>query len=173
MQKFNAEITRSNILRLLEHSGVTLEQFANIIGVSRRWLLYIKSGKYEFDLTSIERASLFFNFSFSDLTTKTVVPKNNLRSVLAKQHKANPEFKKILEDIPSIPYAIQFVLILDKDFASGETFEIKEIRRILNKYNMEYKSSSLSVELRKSPHIISEQSSVKMNTFLYKKRQTS
>lgn len=42
MKNFDAAVTRENIFMLIQHSGITLEKFANVMGLSKRWIQYIK-----------------------------------------------------------------------------------------------------------------------------------
>lgn len=129
-----------------------MEEFANIIGLSKRWLQYVKSGTYDFDHASIDKACKFFNIDFINLTTLKL--KSSYRSSLQKHHKSNLEYSKILSEAPSISYAIEFILIKDNEFIESDGTEIRKIRKILEKYDLTYKSSSLSNELQKSPFII-------------------
>src|SRR5690606_20913244 len=131
MKKFNAAITRENILMLIRYSGITLEEFGNIIGVSKRWVQYLKKSTYDFDISAIERASIFFNVAFAKLTTALIIPPNNYRKTLQLHHKNNTEYSKILSENPSIPYLIEFILMKDGEFTTTPKMEIKDIRQIL------------------------------------------
>jgi len=82
MSNFNRETTRQNIFLLLHSSGLSDEQFANFLGISLRWLGYLKSGKYDFKIDEIEKASLFFNLPFNTLTSKNLRVSQNLREEL-------------------------------------------------------------------------------------------
>lgn len=170
MKKFNADITKDNIFELIRHSGISLESFGNIIGVSKRWIHYLKKGTYQFDLVGIEKSSEFFNIPFTKLTTTSIVPPNNYRISLQKHHKKNPEYSKILLENPSIPYIIEFVLLIDETFISQKELEIKDVKRILLKYNLIYKGSSLSTEFQKSNFIEHWSHPTKKKTYLYKKK---
>lgn len=66
-------------------------------------------------------------------------------------------------------YAIEFVLNKDNEFIESDRTEIRNIRKILEKYGLTYKSSSLSNELQKSPFIIYEKHPNKTQTNLYSK----
>ncbi|MBD1433527.1 helix-turn-helix transcriptional regulator [Sphingobacterium sp. DN00404] len=170
MKKFNAEITRKNILMLIRYSGITLEEFGNIIGVSKRWMQYLKKGRYDFDISAIEKASIFFNVSFGRLTTTLIAPPDDYRRTLQLHHKNNTEYSKILSENPSIPYTIEFILMKDSEFTTNPNMEIKDVRRILKNYNLVYKGSSLSTELQKSEFVECWPHSTKKNTNIYRKR---
>jgi len=171
MKRFNAEITKDNIFELIRHSGISLEAFGNIIGVSKRWVHYLKKGTYKFDLAGIEKACEFFNIQFTKLTTRSIIPPDNYRISLQSYHKRNPEYSKILTENPSISYIIEFVLLKDKTFLSQKEMEIKDVKRILLKYNLVYKGSSLSTEFQKSEFIEHWPHPTKKNTYLYKIKQ--
>lgn len=168
MKKFNAVITRENIFMLIRYSGITLEEFGNIIGVSKRWVQYLKKGTYDFDISAIEKASIFFNVAFAKLTTAVIVPPDNYRKTLQLHHKNNTEYSKILSENPSIPYLIEFILMKDEEFTTNQKMEIKDIRRILKRYDLVYDGSSLSTELQKSEFIKCWPHPTKMRTNLYR-----
>lgn len=168
MKKFNAALTRENIFMLIRYSGITLEEFANIIEVSKRWVQYVKQGTYAFDISSIEKASIFFNVDFTKLTTTKIKPAANYRSILQKHHKNNLQYNKLLFENPSIPYAIEFILSEDEDFINGNEMEIKDIKEILKKNGLIYDGSSLSTELQKSEKIQHWPHPTKKKTNVYK-----
>lgn len=170
MKNFDAAITRENIFMLIRYSGITLEHFANVIGLSKRWVQYIKSGTYDFDIESINNACKFFDVDFTKITTAKLKPRLNYRSWLQKQHKFNLEYSKILSEAPSIPYAIEFILIKDSEFIEEDGLEIKSIREIFKKYDLVYASSSLSNELQKSNFIKFSKHPKKAQTNLYSKK---
>ncbi|WP_313419891.1 helix-turn-helix domain-containing protein [Sphingobacterium multivorum] len=170
MKKFSATITRDNIFILVRYSGLTLEEFGNIMGLSKRWIQYLKEGKYDFDIPSIEKASSFFNVPFTKLTTTIVKPSFGYRKMLESYHKNNIEYSKILSEPPSIPYLIEFILMRDPDFTTRTEMEIKDIRKIISKYDLTYKGSSLSTELQKSDFVEFWPHPTKNRTNLYKAR---
>lgn len=171
MKKFDAAITRDNIFMLIRYSGITLEEFGNIIGVSKRWIQYLKKGIYDLDISGIEKASIFFNVPFSRITTTAIAPSPHYRKNLQLHHKTNSEYNKILSQNPSIPYLIEFILLNDVDFVSLPEMEIKDVKKILKKYNLNYKGSSLSVEFQKSEFIKHWPHPTKKNTNLYAKNK--
>lgn len=170
MKKFNAAITRENILMLIRYSGITLEEFGNIIGVSKRWIQYLKKGTYDFDISAIEKASIFFNIPFGKLTTTSLVPTDDYRRSLQLHHKNNIEYSKILSENPSIPYVIEFILLRDNEFNNKSNMEIKDVRKILKNYNLIYKGSSLSTELQKSAFVECKPHPTKKNTNVYSRK---
>lgn len=171
MNDFNSTITKDNIFQLLRHSGLTDEQFANIIEISVRWLGYIKNDRYEFKIKEIEKASKFFNVPFNTLTSKRLTISKKLRDNLIITHKSNTEYLKPLLDHPSIPYAIEFTLLDDPDF-QGRELEVKDIKAIFKKNNWDFASSSISNGLKFMSHLIRVRSHpTKKGTNLYSKRK--
>lgn len=171
MKDFNKEITRENIFLLLYYSGLTDEQFSNILSVSLRWFRYIKSGKYNFKIEEIERAARFFNIPFNSITSKPLNLSKNFRSLLTDFHKNNTEYLAPLLAAPTIPYAIEFKLLDDPGF-KNKKLEIKDIRSIFEKSGWNFKSSSLSNALKSMSQFINiESHPTKGGTNLYSKRR--
>ena len=172
MITFDADLTRENILYCLRFSGISIEGFTNILGVSVRKFKYVKARKSNFNINDIEKASAFFRVSFSKLTTTRITLSGDFRRSLLSHHHNNLEYTKILEDKPSIPYAIQFILITNDEFLENK-MEVKAIKKLLDKKGFSYASSSLTNELKKSELIDYEPHPSKKGTFLYfKKKQT-
>ncbi|AMP99821.1 hypothetical protein AY601_2947 [Pedobacter cryoconitis] len=169
MKHFDANLTRENIFKCISYSGLTDENFANIIGISLRKFQYIKAKKFEFTIKDIEKACTFFKIPFDKITTTSIVLLNNYRESLLDYHIDKLEFKKILQDKPSISFAIEFILIHDSSFLDIK-LEIKNIKAILDKYGYSYTSSSLTNELKKSKFINFEPHPLKKGTFIYSKK---
>lgn len=153
MANYSREILRENVFNLLRFSGLTFEQFANILEISLRKLKYVKNGESEFSISDVDKIAVFFDVSFTELTTKQVEVTKNFRNELLNIHRRNVEYRKTLEDPPSIPYAIEFVLVFDPDFKHKE-LEVKQILHIFRKYGWDYRSSSVSKELKKMVTLI-------------------
>lgn len=113
-------------------------------------------------------ARIFFNVDFTRLTTAQSKPAANYRNILQKHHKTNPEYGKSLSENPSIPYAIEFILTKDNEFVNSDEMEIKEVKRLLEKYDLVYDGSSLSTELQKSDFIQFRPHPFKKRRNLYK-----
>lgn len=171
MKDFNRLLTRENIFNLLHFSGLTDEQFANVLGISIRWLRYIKSGKYDFKIDEIETAAKFFNQPFAVLTTKRISIPRNLRDILLITYKKNQEYAKVLSDNPTIPYAIEFLLIDHPNF-QDKKMEIKEIRGIFSSKGWLFKGSSISNALKQMNKTIhTEPHPTKKGTNVYSKKR--
>lgn len=170
MKDFDKNQTRDNIFLLIHYSGISDEQFSNILGVSLRWFRYIKSGKYDFKIDEIEKASKFFDTPFNSITSKALKPSKNLRSMLITIHKTNTEFLTPLLEPPTIPYAIEFILLNDAEFDNSR-LEIKDISKIFEKRGWRFKSSSISNALKQMTHLISAKPHpTKGGTNLYTKK---
>jgi transcriptional regulator with XRE-family HTH domain len=171
MKAYDAKITTKNIKNHFKNSGLTIEVFANVLDISKRWLEYIFSDndKYEFTLKNIQKACEFFLTDFRRFTTELQPVPDDLRVILIKKHIRNIEYTKILSDAPSIPFIINKILAKDEEFATSEGVELKFIKKILWKYYPELKLTNLSNDLQKSDLIEYRPHPTKKNTYLYKK----
>ena len=153
MANYSKEILQENVFTLLRFSGITYEQFANILEISLRKLKYVKNGESEFSIADVSKIAIFFNKSFAEITTQKIEVNRNFRNELLNIYRKNVEYRKILEDRPSIPYAIEFILIFDPEFENSG-LEVKQILQIFRKYGWDYRSSSVSKELKKMGGLI-------------------
>ncbi|WP_259016795.1 hypothetical protein [Emticicia fluvialis] len=153
MANYSKEILQENVFNLLHFSGITDEQFANILEISLRKLKYVKKRESEFTIADVNKIALFFDKSFAEITTKKVEVNRNFRNELLSIHRKNVEYRKILEDRPSIPYAIEFILVFDPEFKNSE-FEVKQILQVFRKYGWNYRSPSVSKELKNMSSLI-------------------
>lgn len=170
MNSIDPKIASSNILKLLHNSGISDEEFANLIEISIRWFKYIKSGQYFFKDSEIKTACEFFGQKIKYIGDRSFEVGNDLRDYLIKIHRNNDRYSAIVNSDPTIPYAIEFKLLNDPDFQKGK-LEVKEINKIFNKYGWDFKSSSLSNALKKmNKYIKYEISPDKKGTHLYSKK---
>jgi transcriptional regulator with XRE-family HTH domain len=171
MKAYNAKITTDNIKNYYKNSGLTVEVFANILDISKRWLEYILSdkGNYEFSLKNIQKACQFFLTDFRKFTTELQPVPDDLRMILTKKHIRNIEYSKILSDPPSIPFIIDKILIKDYEFSMSTGLELKYIKKVIWKYYPGLKLTNLSNDLKKSNSIEFWHHPTKKNTYLYKK----
>ena len=65
MANYSKEILRENVFNLLRFSGLTFEQFANILEISLRKLKYVKNGESEFSISDVDKIAVFFDISFT------------------------------------------------------------------------------------------------------------
>lgn len=170
MNNIDPKIASDNILKLLHNSGISDEEFANLIEISIRWFKYIKSGQYFFKDSEIKIACELFGQKVKHIGDRLFEADNDLRDYLIKIHRNNDRYSAIVNKDPTIPYAIEFKLLNDPDFQKRK-LEVKEINKIFNKYGWDFKSSSLSNALKKmSKYIKHETSPDKKGTHLYSKR---
>lgn len=153
MANYSKEILQENVFTLLRFSGITYEQFANILEISLRKLKYVKNSESEFSIVDVNKIAIFFNKSFAEITTQKIEVNINFRNELLNIHRKNVEYRKILEDRPSIPYAIEFILVFDPEFKNSE-LEVKQILQVFRKYGWDYRSSSVSKELKQMGSLI-------------------
>lgn len=173
MKAYNAKITTENIKNHFKNSGLTIEVFANVLDVSKRWLEYIfsENEKYEFNPKTIQKACEFFLSDFRKFTTEIQPVPDDLRVILKKKHIKNIEYNKILSDAPSIPFIIDKILVKDEGFTTSEGLELRFIKKILEKYYSGLKLTNLSSDLQKSEFIEHWPHPTKKNTYLYKIKQ--
>lgn len=152
MKAYNANITTENIKNHFRKSGLTVEVFANLLGVSKRWFEYVLAGekKYEFTPSIVQKACDFFITDFRKFTTELQVVPENFRELLRKKHSRNSEYHKVLSDAPSVPFIIDEILVKDGEFINSTGLELKFIKRIIWKYYPHIKLTNLSVDLQKS-----------------------
>ncbi|MCA5005679.1 hypothetical protein [Sphingobacterium bovistauri] len=173
MNAYNAKITIKNIKNYFEKSGLTIEVFANVLDVSKRWLEYIlaEEKNYEFIANTVQKACDFFVVDFGKFTTELQTVPKDLRELLKIKHSRNSEYSKILSDTPSVPFIINEILINDLEFINSTELELRFVKKIIWKYYSEVKLSNLSADLQKSDlieHWIHPTKKKKTN--LYKKK---
>lgn len=155
MKVYNANITNENIKNYFKKSGLTIEVFANILEISKRWLEYILAGEknYEFAPYIIQKACDFFIVDFGKFTTELQIVPKDFREFLKKKHFRNTEYNKILSDAPSVPFIIDEILVRDNEFINSDGLELKFIKRIIWGYYPELPLTNLSSDLQKSDFI--------------------
>ena len=170
MKTFDANIAKINILNYFNKCGLTVESFANILGISDRWFKSVISPKnaFVFDVETVKKACHFFAMDFHKFTSKICEPPRNLREILQKKHAKNTEYSKLLNDDPSLPFIIDNILVYDDEFVSTPGMEGKDIKRIIRKYYPKIEFSNLSKTLQKSEYIHYEPHPTKKKTNVYK-----
>lgn len=170
MKPYNSNITTENIKNHFKKSGLTIEVFANLLGISKRWLEYILAGEknYEFTPSTVQKACDFFITDFRKFTTELQMVPDNFREFLRKKHSRNSEYFKILSDAPSVPFIIDEILIKDNEFINSTGLELKNVKTIICKYYPNIKLTNLSQDLQKSIFIEFNAHPTKKNTNLYK-----
>lgn len=173
MKTFDAHLAKINIINYYNRSGLTVEAFANILDISDRWFKLINSTKnnYVFDVESIKKASYFFGVDFNKFTSVLLTPQKNLRESLQKLHSKNPEFSKILNDPPSLPFIIENILHQNEEFKSSAGLELKYVKRIIKKYYPKINLSNLSKTLQNSDTVKHWPHPNKKKTNLYKRKE--
>lgn len=170
MKAYNAKITTQNIKNYFKKSGLTIEVFANILGVSKRWLEYILAGEknYEFTPSIVQKACDFFITDFRKFTTSLQDVPEDFRELLKMKHSRNSEYIKILLDPPSVPFIIDEILVKDTEFITSSGIELRFVKRIIWRYYPGLPLTNLSSDLQKSELISSSPHPTKKNTNLYK-----
>lgn len=170
MKAYDAQITRKNIKNYFKQTGLTMDAFANLLGISKRWLEYVFSEEndYEFDPNTVQKACDFFIVNFGRFTTTLMSPPNNLREILQIKHLRNTEYSKLLNDEPSLPFIIDNVLVKDSEFADSSGMESKDIKKIIWKHFPKISLTNLSQTLQNSEYIHCEPHASKKKTNIYK-----
>ncbi|MBL1411223.1 hypothetical protein [Sphingobacterium faecale] len=172
MGTYDANIAKINIVNYFRKCGLTIDAFANIIGISDRWFKSVSSLKndYVFDVDTVIKAASFFSVEFRKFTSSTCVPPDNLRELLQKKHAKNLEFSKALNDTPSLPFIIDNILIHDANFLNEPELELKHIKAIIRTYYPKINFSNLSITIQNSGFIKHWPHPTKKNTNLYAKK---
>ena len=172
MKAYDAIITKENIQNYFKQSGLTMGAFANLLGISKRWLEYLfsENENYEFTPNTVQKACDFFITDFRKFTTELQEAPFDLREILKKKHAKNTEYSKILSDAPSVPFIIEKILVKDEEFVNSSRLELRFIKRIIWKYHPELMLTNLSSDLQKSEFVVCEPHPTKANTNVYRKK---
>lgn len=161
------DIFAENLNLLIEHSGLTDENFSNMMGFSLRKLKYLKNGNGSLKVYELEKISSFF--LMKNINTKKINIEKNLRLKLIKAHAKNEEYITSLKESPTIVYAIKVVL-LDEDIFK-KPIGVNEIKSFFTQKDWNYSSSAISMALIRMPELIKiERHPIKKRTFVYSKR---
>ncbi|RYD95836.1 MAG: hypothetical protein EOP54_15065 [Sphingobacteriales bacterium] len=160
-------IFTENLNLLIEHSGLTDENFSNMMGFSLRKLKYLKNGKGSLKVDELEKISSFF--SMKNINTKKINVEKDLRLKLIKTHAKNEEYITSLREAPTIVYAIKIVLLDEGIFENP--IGVKEIKSFFKQRDWNYSSSAISMALTRMPDLIKiEPHPSKKGTFVYSKK---
>jgi len=174
MDSLDKDLIRNNIFILIENSGISDINFANLLGISDKQIKRIKKSEAEFSINNINKAGDFFNKSLSIINSPKVEFEKDFRIKLIKKHRGNPEYIKLLSDRPSITYAIKHVLIFNEEF-SKKGLTVREINDIFKLNGWTFSSAYISLALKRNkqlfniiPNLLS-----KALFFTQKKRQAN
>lgn len=154
MNNLNKELIHKNILMLLHYSGLTDINFANLLGISDKQIKRIRKKDAEFSINDINKAADFFKKSISAINSTDIKLDRLFRDKLIVQHNGNAEYSKILEDRPTITYAINFELLQNEKFNS-EGLTAGEIKEIFSARGWNYTSSYISLAMKRNENKIS------------------
>jgi len=146
MANLNKELIRQNIFQLLDDSGLTDLAFANLLDLSEKQIRLIKKKEAEFSIDDINKSCDFFRKTINNLNTKQIETDYNLRDTLILAHKKNPEYSTLLEDNPSITYAINYELLRNEEFRTKGLGSGK-IRELFEKRGWNFKSGYISTAM--------------------------
>ncbi|MGK6352228.1 hypothetical protein [Parapedobacter sp. DT-150] len=156
MANLNKEMIRQNIFKLLDYSGLTDVSFANLLDVSDKQIKRIKKSEAAFSFDNINKSCDFFGKSLSSINNKEVEVDRRFRDKLIAKHKGNTEYSKILEERPSITYAINFELLENESFKTSG-LDVSSISHIFEERGWEYSSSYISLAMNRNAERIARQ----------------
>ncbi|MFD2962497.1 MULTISPECIES: hypothetical protein [Olivibacter] len=170
MANLNKELIKKNIFKLLDYSGLTDISFANLLDISDKQIKRIKKGEAEFSIDDINKACDFFKKTLASINSKEVEIDRKFRDKLIVQHKGNIEYSKLLQERPSITYAINFELLDNESFKTNG-LDVSDISQVFEERGWEYSSSYISLamsrnaeEIERIPHPTNKR------RYAYKKR---
>lgn len=149
MANLNKELIRQNIFQLLGDSGLTDLAFANLLNLSEKQIRLIKKKKAEFSIDDINKACDFFRKTINNLNSKKIEVDFNLRDKLILVHKKTLEYRVLLEDSPSITYAINYELIHDEEFRT-KGLGVSQIKEVFKKRGWNFESSYISTAMARN-----------------------
>jgi hypothetical protein len=153
MANLNLEAITKNIFKLLDYSGTTDVNFANLLAISEKQFRLIKNGQAEYNIKSINKACEFFNVSLSKINGKEIEINNDYREQLANRHKDNSEYYTLLESRPPIRHAIKFALLADLEFKNNGLI-VGEIREIFIRKGWIFTSRYISTSLIRNSDLV-------------------
>jgi len=153
MENLNLEIITSNILKLLDFSGVADLRFAEILGISEKQFRLIKNEEANFNINNINKACDFFNIQLNKINKATFKPENDLREKLANKHRNNVEYYPLLESRPTIRHAIKFTLLQNPGFIS-EGLITSDIRSVFLSKGWDFTSRYISTGMQRNLDLV-------------------
>lgn len=163
------KIIGKNVKLIRESLGLSQLNFSIVTGLSKGTIFNIESGKIGYNIDLIDKIIVFSGYSIHDLTNEIFKPDINLRDLLIKKYKGQPEYSNILKSKPEIGYAIKFKLLNSTFF--NEPKEINQIRLFFKEFGWDYKGTSISNALKNMPEVIEiTPHKTKGNTNVYTKK---
>ena len=168
METIVRKIIGRNIKSLRETLGLSQIKFALAAGVSRASIINIESGKTGYNVDLLDEILSFSTFTIEDLCKQNFSIPTDFRDKLASHYRDRLEIYGILNEKPTIVYAIKYKL-LEGTFLETPK-EINEIRIYFENLGWEFKGTSIQNALKRMPKLISIQKHpTKGNTFKYLK----
>jgi transcriptional regulator with XRE-family HTH domain len=170
MDNVNKTLIKKNLFTLLDYSGLTDINFANLLGVSDKQIKRIKKSEAEFSIDNINKACDFFHKSLANINNKEIDLSFNYRDKLTEFHKSNSEYSAFLQNRPTINYAINFELLNNPSFLRGK-LEVKSIKQIFKERGWVFASSYISLAMQRNIILIkTEPHPTKKGIFVYSKK---
>lgn len=168
MEETVRQIIGKNIKSLRETLGLSQIQFAIVTGISRASIVNIESGKTGYNVNLLDNVLSFSNYSMEELSRQNLIISNDLRDELIAFHKESLDVSGILNEKPTIVYAIKYKL-LKSEFLENPR-EINDIKAFFKKFGWEFQGTSIQNALKRMPNsILIYRHKTKKNTFVYLK----
>lgn len=149
MKEIDRKFITENILKLLDYSGVADNDFANLIEKSSKTILRIRKGTALFNVESINIAIDFFDKTLDDLNSNNIEFEEGYRNILKQKHKSNTNFYAILDERPTITYAIKYYLLENEEFKLNG-LHVGAIRGFFNSFGWDYSSAYISSSMNRN-----------------------
>jgi len=160
----------ANVRELRDALGLSQDDFALLVNISRATLVSIEAGKDTFRFKSLEGILAFTTLKIEDLSKRNFNPPKTLRDRLIKKYKNIPSIHVILSQEPTIAYGIKYKL-LHSSFLD-EPKETREIKRFFEGKGWYFKGNSLHTALKRmQDYIAIEPHPTKKGTNVYSRKR--
>ncbi|SJN49834.1 hypothetical protein [Sphingobacterium sp. JB170] len=152
MKNLNRLTVTQNILKLIDQSGITDVEFANLLEKSVRTIKRIREQQSLFTVDDINKSASFFQIDIRKMNNSKIKFEDNFRHNLLAKHKHHTAYSPLLEKKPSISYAIRYYLLKEQKFKIGLT--VHEIKEYFSVLKWDYSSSYISTAMVRNNDLI-------------------
>lgn len=146
-------VLSGNVTELRDALGLSQQDFALLVNISRTTLGNMESGRANFKISSLEGILNFTSITLEDLSKSSFEPPKNLREKLVEKFRSDLSVSVILNKEPSIPYCIKYKLLKTSFLDTPrETRQIVEFFE--NKFGWIFKGNSLHAALKRMSDVI-------------------
>lgn len=152
MKNLNRLLVTQNILKLIDYSGITDIDFANLLEKSVRTIKRIREQHSLFTIDDINKSASFFQIDILTMNNIKIEFEENFRHKLLAKHKKHTAYSSILEKKPSISYAIKYYLLKEQKIKVGLT--VHQIKEYFSALKWDYSSSYISTAMVRNKDLI-------------------